>query len=85
VFSRAGLEPGDEVAQDELLSTLRTAMSAALTPHQRGVFVALELNSVPIDVVADRLHTTRGALYETLQDARRELRTHFASCGLPAG
>jgi RNA polymerase sigma-70 factor, ECF subfamily len=38
------------------------------------VLVALALNEVPIDVLADRLGTTRGALYKTLHDARRKLR-----------
>ena len=53
-----------------------------LTPHQRGVLVALAVNGVPIDVLAERLGTTRGALYKTLHDARRKLREHLAECGL---
>jgi RNA polymerase sigma-70 factor (ECF subfamily) len=40
------------------------------------------LNGVPIDVLAERLNTTRGALYKTLHDARRKLRKHLAECGL---
>jgi RNA polymerase sigma-70 factor, ECF subfamily len=46
------------------------------------VLVALAINGVPIDVLADRLGTSRGALYKTLHDARRKLRAHFAACGL---
>jgi RNA polymerase sigma-70 factor (ECF subfamily) len=53
-----------------------------LTPHQRRVLVALALNGVPIDVLAERLGTTRGALYKTLHDARRKLRDHLAAQGL---
>jgi len=60
--------------QAELLGELRDAVASALTPHQRTVFVALALNEVPIDVLAERLDTTRGALYKTLHDARRKLR-----------
>ena len=46
------------------------------------VFVALALNDVPIDVLAERLETTRGALYKTLHDARRKLRAVLADeCG----
>jgi len=48
-----------------------------LTPHQRRVLVALTLNEVPIDVLAERLDTTRGALYKTLHDARYKLRAHL--------
>ena len=50
------------------------AVRTELTPHQRDVFVALALNGVPIDVLAERLDSTRGALYKTLHDARRKLR-----------
>jgi RNA polymerase sigma-70 factor, ECF subfamily len=53
-----------------------------LTPHQRSVLVALALNGVPIDVLAERLGSTRGALYKTLHDARRKLREHLEASGL---
>jgi RNA polymerase sigma-70 factor, ECF subfamily len=36
------------------------------------------LNGVPLDALAERLNTTRGALYKTLHDARRKLRSHLA-------
>jgi RNA polymerase sigma-70 factor (ECF subfamily) len=46
----------------------------------------LAVDGVPIDVLADRLNTNRGALYKTLHDARRNLRTYLASRGLePSG
>jgi RNA polymerase sigma-70 factor (ECF subfamily) len=49
---------------------------------QRNVMVALTINDVPIDVLAERLGTTRGALHKTLHDARRRLRSHLAERGL---
>ena len=42
----------------------------------------MTLNDVPIDVLAERLGTTRGALYKTLHDARRKLRARLADRGL---
>ena len=64
-----------QVLEDaETLRAVRDAMDSVLTDHQRQVFVALALNGVPIDVLAERLDTTRGALYKTLHDARRKLR-----------
>jgi RNA polymerase sigma-70 factor (ECF subfamily) len=78
-FAAAGLEPDQETEQSELLSTLRDAIDEILTPHQRRVLIALALNGVPIDVLAERLDTTRGALYKTLHDARRNLRSHLES------
>ena len=73
-----------EAEQSELLATLQHAIAEVLTPHQRRVLVALALNGVPIDVLADRLGTNRGALYKTLHDARRKLRRHLDECGLSA-
>jgi RNA polymerase sigma-70 factor, ECF subfamily len=81
-FASLGLEPGEELEQRELLTVLQQAVAETLTPHQRRVLVALALNGVPIDVLAERLHTTRGALYKTLHDARRKLRRHLAETGL---
>jgi RNA polymerase sigma-70 factor, ECF subfamily len=82
LFTSAGIEPEEEVEQSELLTTLQQAIAEVLTPHQRRVLVALALNGVPIDVLAERLNTTRGALYKTLHDARRKLRKHLDEQGL---
>jgi RNA polymerase sigma-70 factor, ECF subfamily len=83
VFADTGRQPGDEVEQRELLQAVQNAIAVVLTAHQRRVLVALAVNGVPIDVLADRLDTTRGALYKTLHDARRKLRRHLEDCGLP--
>jgi len=64
----------DQVEQADFLQALGRAIDTALTQHQRTVFVALALNEVPIDVLAERMSTTRGALYKTLHDARKRLR-----------
>jgi RNA polymerase sigma-70 factor (ECF subfamily) len=81
-FASPGHGPEGEAAQSELLTALQRGIEESLTPHQRRVLVALALNGVPIDVLADRLDTTRGALYKTLHDARRKLRTHLEDLGL---
>jgi RNA polymerase sigma-70 factor (ECF subfamily) len=75
------------VAEDaELLAELRRGIADDLTPRQRSVLVALALEEVPIDVLAERLSTTRGALYKTLHDARRKLRARLAAAGrVPPG
>ena len=82
VFAGAELQPDAEVEQGERLATLQRAIADVLTPHQRRVLVALAVNGVPIDVLAEQLETTRGALYKTLHDARRKLRAHLEECGL---
>jgi RNA polymerase sigma-70 factor (ECF subfamily) len=66
--AHAGLE------SRELLRALRRAVAEELTPRQREVFVAVVLNDVEIDVLAEQLQSTRGAVYKVLHDARRKLR-----------
>ena len=65
--------PDADAESSELIAAICDAIAEAQTPHQRTVMVALTLNDVPIDVLAERLGTTRGALYKTLHDARRKL------------
>ena len=83
VLAGAELGPDDAAEQSELVRELRRAIADVLTPHQRRVLVALAVNGVPIDVLAERLESTRGALYKTLHDARRKLRAHLEDCGFP--
>ena len=71
--------------RSELFDELQKAISDELTPHQREVLVATTLNGVPIDVLAERLNTTRGALYKTLHDARHKLRVYLAARGMSIG
>jgi len=85
LFTTADLGPEDEAEQSELLRTVQTAVAEELTPRQREVLVALALNGMPIDVLAERLNTTRGALYKTIHDARQKLRGALAARGLAAG
>ena len=73
--------PGTSAETAELLSATGEAIRTVLTPHQRAVLVAITLQDVPIDVLAERLGTTRGALYKTLHDARRKLRRELAAAG----
>jgi RNA polymerase sigma-70 factor (ECF subfamily) len=74
--------PSSTVERGELLDAVRGAIERELSPHQREVLVAVALNGVPIDVLAERLSTTRGALYKTIHDARKKLRLHLAEAGL---
>ena len=71
----------DALEEIELLRAIGDCVRRDLTRHQREVFSALALNGVPIDVLAERLSTTRGALYKTLHDARRKLRGALADAG----
>lgn len=77
--------PDDQAETGVLLDAVREGIANGLTPHQRRVLLALAVDGVPIDVLADRLGSTRGALYKTLHDARRKLRAHLAERGVALG
>jgi RNA polymerase sigma-70 factor (ECF subfamily) len=66
----------------ELLAALQAAVTEVLTPHQREVLLTVVAGRVPLDVLAERRGTTRGALYKTIHDARRKLRAHLTEAGL---
>jgi RNA polymerase sigma-70 factor (ECF subfamily) len=77
----AGESPQSQAETGELMRAIKQGVDSCLTEHQREVLVGLALNGVPIDVLAERLNTTRGALYKTLHDARRKLRTDLGERG----
>jgi RNA polymerase sigma-70 factor (ECF subfamily) len=80
-FSDGAASPHERTQTAELMGAIGTSVEERLTPHQRSVLVALAVNGVPIDVLAERLNTTRGALYKTLHDARRKLRADLEAKG----
>ena len=73
--------PAEELEALDLATALGRAMSQVLTPYQRRIAVALLVDEVPIDVLAQRLATTRGALYKTLHVVRARLRAALADSG----
>lgn len=70
-----------EVETRDLIGALQEEIERSLSARQREALVAVTLNGVPIDVLAERLGSTRGALYKTLHDARRKLRGALAERG----
>lgn len=76
-----GPSPASYVEAADLACAVRLAIDEALTPHQRRVTIALLIDDVPIDVLAERLGSNRNALYKTVHDARTRLRTHLIASG----
>lgn len=64
-----------------LARAVEEAIAHDLTPHQRQVTLALLVEQVPIDVLAEHLGSTRNALYKTLHDARQRLRSSLVASG----
>ena len=75
---RSALEPHRLAEFREMIAEIRRYVATDLTPRQREVFAAVVVDEVPMDVLAERLDTSRGAIYKTLHDARAKLRSRFA-------
>jgi RNA polymerase sigma-70 factor, ECF subfamily len=73
--------PADVAEASDLARALEDAIATSLSPHQRRVVLALLVDDVPIDVLAERLGSTRNALYKTLHDALVRLRRSLVTQG----
>ena len=79
--SDQAMTPEVYVEAKDFSAAVSVALETALTPHQRRIALALLVDQVPIDVLAERLGTNRNALYKTLHDARVRLRTELRDRG----
>jgi RNA polymerase sigma factor (sigma-70 family) len=78
---RLGMDPEAESQARELTDALHRAVDDVLTAHQRQVFVALVLQAVPLDALVREWGTNRNAVYKTMFDARRKLRSRLEAQG----
>jgi RNA polymerase sigma-70 factor (ECF subfamily) len=79
--ARLGIEPEAQAESRDLLEAVHRAVNETLTAKQRMVFVALVLNGMPMDVLADQVGSTHNAIYKMMFDARRKLRTALVHAG----
>lgn len=77
-------EPTPEHATEraDVLRKIDTALREALTERQYQALIAVAVQGVPLEILAERMDTNRNALYKLLHDARRKLRTHLEAQGL---
>lgn len=76
--------PGPENAteREDVMQKIGSALEEALTERQYKALVAVAVQNVPLDIVAERMGTNRNALYKLLHDARRKLRAYLETQGL---
>jgi RNA polymerase sigma-70 factor (ECF subfamily) len=73
--------PESIIEAADLSAAVTAAIRDVLTAHQRRVVTALVIDEVPVDVLAERLGTSRNSLYKTLHDARVRLRSELTIAG----
>lgn len=74
-FASQALSPSEHPTETELLGALRVAIAERLSIHKREVLVAVTLNGIPIDVLAERLNAASGA-------CTRRCTTRAGSCAV---
>jgi len=74
--------PERATERDDVMQKIETAFREALTERQYQALVAVALEGVPMDVVAEQMHTNRNALYKLIHDARRKLKVYLEAQGL---
>jgi len=82
VVSDAPLNPETAAERDDVSVIIHRAMREALTDRQYQALVAVALENIPMDIVAERMNTNRNALYKLIHDARRKLKAHLEQQGL---
>lgn len=83
--ARVGGGPEDWAEARDLANAVRRAVDESLTARQRAVFVALVLDETPMTVLVNRLDSTHNAIYKTMFDARRKLRSALVRGGYLSG
>lgn len=71
----------ERLETEQMMAALRRAVDEHLTERQRLIFLSVTVDDVPTDVLAERLGTSRGAIYKTLHDARGKLRRALVEAG----
>jgi len=74
VVDAAPFDPEAEAQRRELIAAIQRVVNTSLTTRQRDVLVAVAIMHVPVDVIAERRNSSRGAIYKVLHDAREKLR-----------
>lgn len=81
----ASSAPGPEavVERTDILQRVQAIMAEELPERQRAAMHAINMQGIPMEVVAQRMGTNRNALYKLLHDARLRLRHRLEREGLP--
>jgi RNA polymerase sigma-70 factor (ECF subfamily) len=76
-----GQSAHEQTVAGDTARRLTHLIATELTTRQRDVLVAMVFEGVTTEELASRLHSTPGALYKTLHDARRKLRAALGEGG----
>lgn len=82
-FAAAVVNPEAALEQKDALQLLEHFIQQELSPRQRSVMMAVNVQGLPMDVVAERMNSNRNAIYKMMHDARLKLKRRLEREGLP--
>jgi RNA polymerase sigma-70 factor, ECF subfamily len=78
---RLGLDPHQHAEATAILAQVRHVVDTELTPHQRRIFIAIVVDGIPLNALAEKLDLERNAIYKVIFDARRKIRRALVAKG----
>jgi RNA polymerase sigma-70 factor (ECF subfamily) len=78
---KIGLDPHQHAEAAGILAEVRHAVDTELTAHQRRIFIAIVVDGIPLDALAEKLDLQRNAIYKVIFDARRKIRRVLVAKG----
>lgn len=70
----AALQPEQAYAQVQIWEVVQSIIEQDLTERQRTALTRVIFEEVPVEVVAEELHTNRNNVYKIIHDARKKIR-----------
>lgn len=80
-----GSAPESSAMQEEVRQIVQDIIRHELTDKQRYVLSLVIFNQVPLDEVVRHLGSNRNAVYKTLHDARRKIKSSLQARGFEVG
>lgn len=81
-FASSDPKPESVLERKDAMELVKRIFNEELTPRQRAIMMAVNVQGVPLEVVAQRIGTNRNALYKMMHDARLKLKHRLAREGL---
>jgi RNA polymerase sigma-70 factor (ECF subfamily) len=68
------IRPDQAYAQEQIWEVVMSIIENDLTERQRTALTRVVLEDVPVEVVAEELHTNRNNVYKIIHDARKKIK-----------
>jgi RNA polymerase sigma-70 factor, ECF subfamily len=78
---RIGLDPHQHAEAAGIVAEVRHVVDTELTDHQRRIFIAIVVDGIPLNALAEKLGLQRNAIYKVIFDARRKIRRALVAKG----